>query len=378
MSTASNVIGFVRRGYSASGGAEAYLKRLADGIVRRGYQAVLFTTDDWPESEWNFGPIVRVKGNSPMRFADELEKLRERSPVDVLLSLERVRSCDIYRAGDGVHRAWLERRAKLETPWQKFLRRFNTKHQDTMRLEELLFNERRAERVIANSQMVKNEIIDFYNYRSDRIDIVRNGISLEDYRFDQALREKARAQLELLPDEIGLLFVGTGWERKGLRFAITAAATTKARKVRLLVAGRGRREGLPPNQARFLGEVSDLRPIYAAADIFILPTIYDPFSNACLEALAAGLPVITTRANGFSEIMEDKIHGSIVDRGNDVRSLGNAIELWADPTWRSAARPSILKRAAKYDIARSVEQTVAVVAQVAATASSTVGKMRNT
>ena len=175
-----------------------------------------------------------------------------------------------------------------------------------------------------------------------------------------------------------MLFVGTGWERKGLRFAIAATAAAKTKKVRLLVAGRGNEESLPSNQARFLGEVENLRPIYAAADIFILPTIYDPFSNACLEALASGLPVITTRANGFSEIMEDKIHGSIVENPGDVASLGKAIDLWADPTWRSAARPSILKRAGQYDIARNVEQTVKVVAQVAASAASTDGKMRNT
>ena len=379
MSTGNNVIGFVRRGYSPSGGAEAYLKRLGDGLVRRGYQAVLFTTDEWPDEEWTYGPIVRLRVKSPLRFADELEHARERHPVDVLMSLDRVRSCDIYRAGDGVHRSWLERRMKMETPWQRLLHRFNTKHSDILRLEQQLFDERRAERVIANSQMVKNEIVDLYNYRPDRIDVVRNGVRLDDFRFDQGLREKGRAQLGLAPDEIGLLFVGTGWERKGLRFAITALEEIRARKVRLIVAGRGREEALPTNHARFLGEVRELRPIYAAADIFILPTIYDPFSNACLEALASGLPVITTRANGFHEIMEDKIHGSIVDQADDVKSLGKAIDLWADPTWRSAARPSILKRANQYDISRNVEQTLAVVDQVAAAAAaSAVGKIRNT
>lgn len=378
MSTDTHVIGFVRRGYSGSGGAEAYLKRLADGVVRLGHEVVLFTTDDWPASEWSFGRIVRLTAHSPMRFADKLERVRDQTPVDALLSLDRVRSCDIYRAGDGVHRAWLERRAKMQTLWQRLLNRFNPKHPDILRLEQLLFDERRAERVIANSQMVKKEIVDLYNYRPDRIDVIRNGVRLDDFRFDQGMREKGRAELELAPDEIGLLFVGTGWERKGLRFAIAATAAAKTRKVRLLVAGRGREESLPSNKAGFLGEVKNLQPIYAAADIFILPTIYDPFSNACLEALASGLPVITTRANGFSEIMEDKIHGSIIENPGDVSSLGKAIDLWSDPTWRSAARPSILKRAGQYDITRNVEQTVAVVAQVAASAASTEGKMRNT
>jgi UDP-glucose:(heptosyl)LPS alpha-1,3-glucosyltransferase len=106
------------------------------------------------------------------------------------------------------------------------------------------------------------------------------------------------------------------------------------------------------------------------ADIFILPTIYDPFSNACLEALACGLPVITTRANGFSEIMEDRIHGSIVDLGDDVADLGNALEAWSDVTCRAAARSSILKRAAQFDISKNVEQTLAILVQVAAKSAS--------
>jgi UDP-glucose:(heptosyl)LPS alpha-1,3-glucosyltransferase len=125
--------------------------------------------------------------------------------------------------------------------------------------------------------------------------------------------------------------------------------------------------------------VVDLRPYYGSADIFILPTIYDPFSNACLEALAAGLPVITTRANGFSEVMEDRIHGSLVDRADDVGDLRTALEVWSDPTRRAAARPSILKRAAQYDIASNVEKTLEILIHVAAAnAASTSGKIRNT
>jgi len=58
-----------------------------------------------------------------------------------------------------------------------------------------------------------------------------------------------------------------------------------------------------------------------------LPSIYDPFSNACLEALASGLPVITTRDNGFSEIIENGVHGSIVDRSSDSAALRDAISV---------------------------------------------------
>ena len=73
--------------------------------------------------------------------------------------------------------------------------------------------------MIVNSEMVKREIVDLYRYSADKIDIVRNGVPLEQFRFDLALREKSRADLKLKPNEIAMLFAGSGWERKGLRFA---------------------------------------------------------------------------------------------------------------------------------------------------------------
>ena len=144
-------IGFVRRGYSASGGAEAYLKRLAQAIVARGHQVRLFTTVDWPEKEWSFGQMIRLRWGSPIGFANEFEKLRAQVHCNVIMSLERVWSCDVYRAGDGVHRAWLDRRKKFEPPWQRIFRRLSRKHEGMLRLERSLFADRKAERVIANS-----------------------------------------------------------------------------------------------------------------------------------------------------------------------------------------------------------------------------------
>lgn len=379
MSNGRLTIGFVRRGYSPSGGAESYLKRLALGVVGLGHEAHLFATNDWPPNEWPFGRITQINARSTIAFADEVEKRRLQVACDVLMSLERIWRCDVFRAGDGVHQAWLNRRKKFEATWKRFARRFNRKHSDLLRLEKSLLDDRGAERVIVNSQMVKSEIVDLYNYRRDKIDIVRNGVPLDLFRFDPVRREKSRSELRVESDDVLALFAGSGWERKGLRYAIEAIETYPNPKLRLLVAGRGDPAHYRSTRARFLGEVADLRPIYAAADIFILPTIYDPFSNACLEALACGLPVITTRANGFCEIMEDRIHGSIVDFPDDLADLRNALEAWSDLTRRAAARPSILKRAAQFDISRNIEQTVVILVQAAAaSAESTSGKIRNT
>src|SRR5213595_3631746 len=103
MSNGKLSIAFVRRGYSPSGGAEAYLKRLAQSVVDSGHSAQLIATNDWPASEWPFGPITHLRETSAIGFADELEKLRPQIECNMLMSLERVWRCDVYRAGDGVH-----------------------------------------------------------------------------------------------------------------------------------------------------------------------------------------------------------------------------------------------------------------------------------
>jgi UDP-glucose:(heptosyl)LPS alpha-1,3-glucosyltransferase len=368
-------IGFVRRGYSHSGGAEAYLKRLAQGVAEAGHNPQLITTEAWPQKEWPFGAIRRLQATSVMQFANDLERIQPEIGCDVLMSFERIWRCDVYRAGDGVHRAWLARRRKFELPLERFVRGLNRKHREILRLEEALLANRGATRVIANSQMVKNEVADLYGYPEDKIDIVRNGVPLSQFHFDPDLREKARDELNVKPDEIALLFAGSGWERKGLRFAIAAMAMCDNRRMRLLIAGRGNQRYYKSKRVRFLGELPDLVPIYLASDIFILPTIYDPFSNACLEALACGLPVITTRSNGFSEIIEDGVHGSTLDSANDLAGLRNAIRFWAEPARRAAVRSTNIQRASQFDISANVAGTLEILIQGAANAVSTSGKI---
>src|ERR1044071_4520522 len=125
---------FVRRGYSPTGGAETYLKRLAGGVIEAGHDVQLVTTNDWPDADWPSRSITRVNGKSPMGFASDLERMRTELRYDVLFSLERIWSCDIYRAGDGVHRAWLARRRKLEIPLKQFARGASRQHRDLLQL----------------------------------------------------------------------------------------------------------------------------------------------------------------------------------------------------------------------------------------------------
>ena len=368
-------LGLVRRGHSETGGAEAYLKRLAAGLSRAGHATRLFSDASWPASEWPWGPIIRLRGETPRRFADELEKARPREQCDLLFSLERVWSCDVYRAGDGIHRAWLRRRDAASSRLKKFARDFGRSHRDILELEVALFGGGAAQ-IIVNSEMVKREAQQYYDYPVDRIDLVRNGVPLAEFCVGPKVRAQRRKFFGLRDEEVAIVFVGSGWERKGLRYAL-ATVKSLGGNFRLLVAGRGWRRHRSNHLVRHLGAVRDLPGLYAAGDIFLLPTIYDPFSNACLEALAAGLPVVTTSANGFSEIIDNGVHGSVLDRPAEIGQLAAILRYWANPERRAKARPSILERASHFDISANVEQTLAVLHQAASAAFAS-GKIRNT
>jgi UDP-glucose:(heptosyl)LPS alpha-1,3-glucosyltransferase len=350
-------IGLVRRGYSRTGGAETYLRRFAETAVAAGHEVILFA-EQWPRDAWPWAH-VQVHSRSPWHFATALHALRPRERCDFLFSLERIFSCDAYRAGDGVHAAWLARRAEFEPFWKPWLRRFNSKHQQTLALERQLFREKGANFVIANSHMVKEEIEHHFDYPADQIAVVYNGVP--PFAPPPEARFGTRRELGLRSEDYVLLFAGSGWERKGLRFAI-AAMNQLPSSARLLVAGRGSMRGLPRSRrVRFLGPVPDMARYYAAADAFVLPTIYEPFSNACLEARAAGLPVITTQHNGFAEIIQPGTEGEVLDDPGDTAALASAIENWRDPVRRELLRVELQTHAAQFTIEENVRQTLALI-----------------
>ena len=367
-------IGFVRRGFSFGGGAESYLQRLATGVAEKGHQVRLYTSGEWTPAEWPFGPIIRLDGRSAIAFADEVEKLEPRAArraaapgldCDVLMSLERIWRCDVYRAGDGVHRAWLERRAEVGGLWQKLSPLLNRKHSATIALEKSLFAGGGAGRVIANSRMVQDEIVRFYGFPKQKIDLVYNGVPIDAFRRGEESRPRIREELGLKNNDIAVLFAGSGWERKGLRFAIEALEAS-GKETRLLVAGRGNKRKYRSARVEFLDVVQDMPGLYGAMDIFLLPTIYDPFSNACLEALAAGLPVVTTRANGFSEIIEDGVQGTVLDDPRNIDAICDALRFWSDTARRERARIGNLALARQFDISINVARTLQILTSCSA------------
>ena len=348
-------IGLVRRGHSATGGAEAYLLRLGAALRELGNETQLITSPDWPADRWPFGDIIRLEGDSPREFAASFSK--KNTGCDTHLSLERVPGCEVYRAGDGVHAAWLERRNSFEPFWKRLTRGLNRKHAQILDLERRVFDPASTRAIIANSAMVRDEILTRFPYPAECIHIVRNGIQAWGELPD---REASRKKFQIPSEDLCLLFLGTGWERKGLSTAIGALDLLDS--TTLIVAGRGSADLYRHDKARFLGPVSDIPALFAAADLLVAPTWYDPFSNACLEALAAGLPVITTPANGFSEILTPGVHGDITPTG-DSHALAEAVEKWRCAEKLAAARADCRRLASEYSIERNARETLQILAR---------------
>lgn len=345
-------IGFVRRGHSRTGGAEAYMLRLARSLRELGHICPLITSGDWPADRWPSGEIHRLPATSPDAFARAFRAAS--TGCDIHFSLERVPGCEVFRAGDGVHAAWLERRKAFEPLWKRLARTLNRKHSRIVALEREVFDPANTQAVIANSRMVRDEILARYSYPPDRVAVVYNGITPAPPAIDRAA---ARQRFGIDPSSFCPLFLGTGWERKGLATALRAAEMMDG--TQLLVAGRGPADIYRSRNAVFAGPVHEVSALFAAADLLVLPTWYDPFSNACLEALAAGLPVITTTANGFSEIIQSGIHGEVVEPG-DALACAEAMEAWRRNNRHAEAREACLALAGEYSMERNTTETLAV------------------
>jgi UDP-glucose:(heptosyl)LPS alpha-1,3-glucosyltransferase len=310
----------------------------------------LYATNDWPEDRWPFGELVRLmpasRWNLPALSAARANPGRQCSASIVF----RVATFFVQETVFTLH--GLQRRSRFESVGGADCGS-SMKHAALLALEGQVF--KTVRRVIANSRMVAEEIVHWHDFPAERIHVVPNGIGASLPRIS---RPEARRRLEIPERAFCVLFVGTGWERKGLRFAVEAVESL-GRDALLLVAGRGNANHYRSSRARFLGAVEDLPVLFSAADVFTLPTIYDPFSNACLEAIAAGLPVVTTTANGFSEILTPGVHGDVVEPG-DVEALARALEAWKG---RDTATTSEACRilAEDYSIERNVEATLDVI-----------------
>jgi len=281
--------------------------------------------------------------------------------------VEKVPGCDLYRTDEGIHAAWLAQRGRYITPWARLFQWISPKHREKLRLEKQLFTPAATRRVISLSEKITREIGEYYGYPAAQISMIRNGVPSRSVTTPDQ-RQAARKQLRIPQEEKVVLFVGTGWERKGLRFAIQAVESLNDPKVKLLVAGSGSQKRYASPSVRFLGGVEKMTMVYDAGDIFLLPTIFDPFPLAGLEALSAGLPIITTAANGVSEVITPGIHGEVIHEPSDIAALAAALRQWlgdlSDPVRSSQARAASAKLASEFTLERNLCDTLVVIREV--------------
>ena len=332
MSDAKNRMFILRREATLKGGAEHVASRYGRLFSDQFDTTVVnagSTVDGYTVGGYTGGSSMRAR-----RFASSIEKLLRKTKPTVVLSLERGCPCDIFRAGDGVHKEWLARRQKS---W--FTQHFNPWHKVAPALEKKSVEN--AKVIVANSEMVMMQLIDHYPEQVDKIEVIYNGYDPERFKPSQVSRDTLKEKLGLPLGRPMALFCGGDWKRKGLNEAIRLVALgktilkTAAASPYLVVIGKGDpkafkgaiRKAKLEGSVFFHGKVDDMPLYYQAAGVFMLPTYYDPFSNACLEALACGCLVATTEHNGAAEILTHGETGYILhDTGLDVRR--EAVAWW--------------------------------------------------
>lgn len=329
-------LAIVRQKYRPDGGAERFISRALEALDQQALDLNVITRQWQGERQANWhlhlcnpskwGRISRERG-----FANAARALWQREKFDIVQSHERIAGCDIYRAGDGVHQRWLEQRSRILPAWRQKLLVTDRYHRYVMEAERAMYEAPELKAVICNADMVRQEIVERFNVARDKIHVIYNAINTDQFiPVDEQQRTKLRQQLSLPVDASLLIYVGSGFERKGLAAAIRALAGTDRY---LVVVGKDKAEkqyrALASEQGCadrviFVGMQADTRPWYQAADGLLLPTLYDPFPNVILEAMACGLPVITSASCGGSEFIRAGENGYVCD-ALDIAALRDAI-----------------------------------------------------
>jgi UDP-glucose:(heptosyl)LPS alpha-1,3-glucosyltransferase len=366
-------IAFLISNYLPSrGGQERFLSRLIGAIDKKEHEIHVYASRfEEPAEPGVFRHTVKVPAkNSFLKtifFIAGARAMLQNGRYDIVSAMTRFYPADIYRMGSGLHRVWLRKKSDSFTGRLiSYLRPFNRL---ALFIESRIFDIRNCSYIIANSNLCRRQLIQNYSYPPERVKVVYNGI---DHRlFNPGLRGKHREQvlteLNLPPEQPVGIFVSMNLKRKGLDVLIKAMSLAKNKRLSLIVAGRGRfksyldlakRLGVA-GRVRFVGQVGDVKPYYGAADFLVLPTLYDPFANVCLEALACGLPVITTEDNGASELIHDGQNGFTVADPRDPPELAAAL----DSVSAEGALPEFSKEARKsslpFTVERNASETIA-------------------
>jgi UDP-glucose:(heptosyl)LPS alpha-1,3-glucosyltransferase len=327
---------------------------LVDALLTAGHEVHLVGArirGDWdPRVIRQVVPVApRPKWLETLTFIRGAQGVVARTPFDVIHNQIRPYLAGLVTVGGGCHRFYLEEVLPRERgPLAAWARRYTPLHQILLALEHRHYRPDANTWVIANSRMNRDGILAYYPLPDSRIRVIYNGVDSGRFAPENAARFRSgmREALELADGDLGLLFVGSNFSRKGLGLVLEALAIAgeAGRHMRLVVLGgrasrRWRRRvaelGLT-GRVWFVDPVPDPERYFAAADVFVLPTYFDPFANATLEAMAAGLPVVTTRTNGVAEILTPGIDGYVLDEPPRAPGLAKLLIDLADADLRRA------------------------------------------
>ncbi len=370
-------IAIIRQKYNAAGGAERFVSRAIEALQGSGRAEVSLLA-----RAWSGVPGLRLVKLSPFylgrtwrdwSFARAVCRHLSTAKYDLVQSHERLCCCDIYRAGDGVHREWLAQRARVFGPLRRLAQDFSLHHRYVLRAEARMFRDPGLRCVICISEMGREELRRHYQVPDERIEVIYPGVDVDKFHPGLAAEHRVpvRQSLGIGADAFVLVYVGSGFERKGVGPALRALAASGL-AAHLIVLGRDKHAarfrklagdlGLH-GRAHFLGAHADVRPWLGAADVFVMPSLYEPFGNANMEALAAGLPVITSRKSGAAELVDAAQAGRVCD-ALDVAGLAAAIRDLSDPGARAAASRNARVVAERHSLPRMVERLTALYARL--------------
>jgi len=368
-------VALVRYRYSPHGGAERYMDTLSAALSDAGAEVrILCATWDGSSAGKVGVERISVPGRPvPLRlllFARAVREWAADHPDWLLFSLERVPGAEVYRAGDGVHAEWLQRKRPLRPgSWPlDYLRPLNRVY---LHLERAMFAAPALRLVIANSNRGREEIVRRFGLPPEKIRVVHNGIDIARFPLDWKADAGSRLRKRFgIPDgETVFLFVGSGFARKGVGTIARAARLLAGRgcgAFRVVLAGKGdpsayvRSAGPASGRLLFTGAVAGADDLFLGADAFLFPTVYEPFSNACLEAMAAGLPVVTTTVNGASEVLSDGESGFLLEDPLDAAALADRMEKLLSADLRRRMGERARRAAEEHPVERNTRETLEV------------------
>ncbi len=348
----------IERFVPEGGGVENVAWQVAHGLARVGEDVTVVSREIHEPATETARPTVETvfapRLWQPLRVltfsqsAGRRVRRGDRPRFDVVHSFSRTRHQDLYRAGGGSHADYLER---THPGIAGRLRGFSPRHRALLSIEGRVFRDVR-QRVQCASRLVARRLSERHDVDPERILLLPNGIDLERYASDSA-RAAGRALRgrETEGRAPVWLFPGSGWRRKGLDRVFQALARSMPTAPHVWVAGRdapgpwrrrAARLGIA-DRIRFLGPRRDLEVLYHAVDGMLLPTRYDPFANVTLEAAAAGLAIVTTRANGAAEWLGEACR--VLDEDDDPSQLARTLAGLGEPTARAAIGARAARRA---------------------------------